>query len=531
MGFYVLVVVFAVNIPVVDDFLFLFKVARMVDPATPWREVIHLLIEQHNDHRILLSRLIVLGLYGLEGQINFAHLIIVGSLSIAGIWFFWRKLFQREGLSFGALLPITVLLFQPSYLANVWWALSVLQHTVSLLGYCWLFWLALRPGKQAQVWALGLGALLLFSNSNGVVAWFTVVILLAIRRQWKKAALWAIAGVGLIGLYYGVGYEFKSSSSFQSIMHHPLWLVKSVLGFAGGAFHMQENAWAFIPANVLTTATGLAVLAIIAFGWWQALFNQRYRPSSGFLVLLGLSLVLLGTAGAAALTRSNGSLMVVDRYQVYSILCVVVAYSLVLMVIRTRQLYVVSAATFFSIWFAINSYLQYIPDLIIQRNEVLSEVPSLTLTGKSVISNLFMLDPFWQGWWKKGLDWGMYRLPDMPIAAIPAFSGATSPLQFTKDSVLDPSTGYMMVYLRHKQMPAPDFLFLRSATEWHLLPAKPPVERNHLQLLANGRWFKPGVESFFYPIMLAPGTYQIGWVGLNAGNPRFYWTNQTITRP
>ncbi|WP_234735433.1 hypothetical protein [Tellurirhabdus bombi] len=531
--FYVAVLGFAVNIPIVDDYLYLFSLTRLTDSATTLSQGFTLLLEQHNDHRILLSRLIFLADYFVEGTLNFKTLIFVGSLSSLGILFVIARMLNQQSVSSWALLPVALLLFQPSYHANLWWALSVLQHTVSLFGYFILFQIALKPKYTSQIGALLLALLLLYSNSNGIFAYFAVIVLLGVQGRWINAVVWLIIGVLFIGLYFTVGYDFRSQSSFQTIIQHPIWLVYSVVGFVGSVFYLDGYRWLLgIPSQAVVWVTGLVILGIFALCWSFCFRQARYRKSAPFLVLLGLSLVLLGTAGAASLTRSDGNLLLVDRYQVYAILLLITAYLLLLFVVKksVQQRVIVGLAVTSGLFY-VNSWLQYVPDLLNKKNSLYADAWNVQTHHQSVLSNLFLMDPFWKGWLDKGLEREQYQFPQPALSALNSAlqqaTAAASTVSFKVDSIIDPSTNSTLIELANPDLVAPDFLVLQSKDKTHVLPALRTPERNRFTLLTTGNWFREGTRSYFYPGPLTPGSYQLGLIRL-AQQPTLQWTNQFI---
>ena len=130
--FYAAIYRYAINVPVVDDLLYIDSIRRITTPGTSVAEVARVLVEQHNDHRILLSRLIVLLDYWAEGQVNYRMLTLVGSLSVAGILWQLYRVFREANLALWLIVPVALLLFQPSYQEDVWGVLCLLQHTVTL---------------------------------------------------------------------------------------------------------------------------------------------------------------------------------------------------------------------------------------------------------------------------------------------------------------------------------------------------------------------------------------------------------------
>ena len=328
---------YSVNVPQVDDWLFVFTFTRVLDPATPWPEALRLLTEQHIDHRILGARLLVLLAYGLEGQINFRTLVVAGSVCLAGFVWQLHVFFRRANCSRWAILPVALLLFQPSYQEDVWWLMGLLQHTLTLFLSLYLFGQADRPGTLPLVGMLLLATLLVYSNTNGLFVWVAMMGLHLVRRRWGRAALWAVAGAVVFGLYISLDFTFRSKGAWLALRQHPAWVLNGLVGFMGGGVAFEGRRWLLMPWAWAVAGVGTGVIGLLAVSAGRALFGQK-KPDTGLLAVLALGFVLLCTGGAAAIARGTGSLLVVGRYQIFAVMGLVVAYALVvLQVANARQ--------------------------------------------------------------------------------------------------------------------------------------------------------------------------------------------------
>ncbi|MEZ0487977.1 hypothetical protein [Fibrella aquatica] len=512
-AFYAAIVRYAINVPQVDDYLYIDSIRRITEPGTSFREVIRLLVEQHNDHRILLSRLLVLADFWLEGQVNYRTLTLVGSLSIAGLCWQVYQLFKRAGLASWLVLPVALLVFQPSYQEDVWWVLCLLQHTLTLLLMIVVFRLLAHPETSAQIGALALGGLVLYSNSNGLFMWVAVVGLLVLTRQWRWAIIWIITGVLLIGLYFGVDYNFMAKDSMTTVAQHPNWIVKSIVSFAGSALYFDQRRWLLLPGQWVVLSAGVLVLVVIA-GSWLRLLLKLVKPANASLIpFLGLGLTLMGSVVAAALARSDGNLMVIDRYQLYAVWCLIVVYGLLIMQLTGRWRQITGwVSTGLTLWFWVNAWLYYGPMLAERYNRQVAEGVALKYYRYSVISQTFGQDAYWQKGWNEALNQGIYRVP-----ALPEIKGIEKAMHYlpAQDSVTTFTTAARPVtylntdalYMENDTLLKPDFVYIRSANNWYVLPA----QRMPKPILKP--WLPDkGVRSSVLPAMLHAGTYRLGWI-------------------
>ncbi|MEZ0543155.1 hypothetical protein [Fibrella arboris] len=511
--FYAAIVRYAINVPQVDDYLYIDSVRRILAAGTSVAERIRLLVEQHNDHRIVLSRLLVLADYAVEGQVNYRTLTLVGSLSIAGLLWQVYRLFRQAGLAGWLIIPVALLLLQPSYQEDVWWVLCLLQHTLTLWLMVIVFrWLS-RPQRSAQLGALALGGLVLYSNSNGLFMWIAVIALLLLTHKWRWATGWTITGVFLIGLYFSINYNFIAKDSIGAVMQHPNWVVKSLVSFAGSAVYFDQRRWMLVPGQWLVLGVGCIVLLTIGLSWVRSLARLHLRTYPVLAPFLGVGLVLVGSGVAAALARSDGGLMIIGRYQLYAVWCLIVTYSLLVIQLTGRGRKIVAwVGVGFSLWFWLNAWLYYGPLLADRYATQVAEGVALNHYQYSVTSQTFGLDPYWQKGWVAAMNQGIYQVPDLDEIrgleqAMRTEPVQVAPIQFGTEVR---RLGYLStdaIFVQQDTLPKPDFLYVRSATNWYVFPALRMPKPIMKPWLAD-----KGVRAMILPIMLKPGTYQLGWV-------------------
>ncbi|MBO0936742.1 hypothetical protein J2I47_09315 [Fibrella sp. HMF5335] len=511
--FYAAIYRYAINVPVVDDLLYIDSIRRITTPGTSLSEIARVLVEQHNDHRILLSRLIVLADYWLEGQVNYRTLALAGSLSVVGLLWQLYRIFREAALALWLVLPVALLLFQPSYQEDVWGVLCLLQHTVTLFLTVIVFRLLARPEPSAQMGALALGGLVLYSNSNGLFMWMAAVVLLLLLQRWRWAIAWVVAGVVFIGLYFGIDYTFVSKNSLATAAEHPGWIVKSILSAAGGAAYFDGRKWLLLPVLLVVMVLGTGVLLVIVVSWLRALLQTKKVISGPMVPFLGIAFVLLCSTGASALTRSDGGLMVPDRYQIFCISYLIVIYGLLILQLPKRWIPAVGLLGIgFTGWLWLNAWLYYGPLLSERYNRLVAEGMALKHYHYSVMSQTFGLDQDWQRRWEMAMSRGIYQVPDLPeiwgvevalkappvVDSTTRFATRTERLGFLNSDAL---------FFQQDTLPTPRFLFLRSVGNWYLLPAQ-SSPRPILKPWLPAR----GAKSMVVPVMLKPGIYQLGWI-------------------
>ena len=117
-----LVVHFSVNIPILDDYDTVLAYLN-----TPGSLRYQTLFEQHNEHRVVWTRLVAEVFYDLFGQVDFRNLIYVGNLAFLLIFALLLKLFNLQKTPTIFFMPVPYLLFQPQAWENMTWATGALQ--------------------------------------------------------------------------------------------------------------------------------------------------------------------------------------------------------------------------------------------------------------------------------------------------------------------------------------------------------------------------------------------------------------------
>ncbi|MEI9934159.1 MAG: hypothetical protein WDM71_04770 [Ferruginibacter sp.] len=174
-----------------------FKEAAFIDKV--W-----LLFSQHNEHRILLDRIMFVLDYYIFGSLNFKYLIIIADLELVVIFLilisFIRKCIPKYW-NICALI-VAFCLFDLGNYENADWAMAGIQN----YGVIMLFLLSLffynRNGKWAIVAAVFFQFMLVFSSGNGVVGCAVILLFTILQKDKSKIIIAAIASIIFISLYF-----------------------------------------------------------------------------------------------------------------------------------------------------------------------------------------------------------------------------------------------------------------------------------------------------------------------------------------
>ncbi len=273
----------------------------------------------HNEHRLFLPRLILLGLArltrwndGYEVALNLAAAGATAALLVAQ----WRRSAAALGLpSALPLVPLlTLLVFALTQWENWLWGWQFIFYLETLTAVAAVLLLTTWTGSGARLagaavcalaasftlslgllaWPVGLGLLLAAGWANGVPA----------RRTAGAGALWVLLGLGVYTLYFSGGHAPAAGGLLAALgqpaayAHYVLnYLGAAVLtydvAFVAGALGLAAGAWALV---VLARRSGArrahaaALLPWVGLGIWAV---------SGAL-LIGASRLPLGTHQAIA---------------------------------------------------------------------------------------------------------------------------------------------------------------------------------------------------------------------------------------
>lgn len=322
--FYSLLICFGQNIPTADDFqatLNFVYAYFFTNKNTHERWL--LLFSQHNEHRILVSRLTTLALYELTGRVNLLTLLWVQQL----FWLSFVGLIARLGQSVrlwqsGWLgLPVVLLLFHPNTyetLLNVWGGSQTYPTLLfTVVSLCALHQSTRQP--QVYCWmaiAIGAGGLATFSFGSGFLVWLGGAVYLLYCRRFSALFAWLLAAALLLVFYL---WQYERPIHSAALMIQPgsvrLWTtLKFILLFPGAPF------MAIWPSPTLTFIHLLVCYGIGARSWLYACRLLATGYGSRHPLLFSLLSVSLATCVLLGITRNglgtNGAL--ISRYQVFA---------------------------------------------------------------------------------------------------------------------------------------------------------------------------------------------------------------------
>lgn len=308
---------FAVNVPFFDDFFWAFEFIKKYKQTSSFAEKAQLVFSQHNQHRIVYFRIILVGLFkAFCGQINFKTLVLIGNLSIYGVALIWLLSFRKSAFFILSVATVFFWWFQLQYYHNSLLSYGVPNLSVIFFGIAALFFGTQKPKLRNIILASILGIMAMFSNGNGILILPILVGIQLLIKHWKLTTYYLILCVAFLNLY------FWNYTMNHSEVHLNMRTFNYFFEFLGIAFFPHHETFSRYFALL---SYGIILGGFIIF-IGQTLKQQNPKVSSEKLFLLALFLFLTGTSLMTALVRSFHNLSIPTWYKNYSLLYILVVF-------------------------------------------------------------------------------------------------------------------------------------------------------------------------------------------------------------
>ncbi|GAB3948275.1 hypothetical protein GCM10028805_22260 [Spirosoma harenae] len=340
--FSLLLFVYMVDVPWVDDIeAFLGFILGYLDAQTT-NEKIYWLLKPNNEHRILVGKLITLVFYNLTGTVNFRWLILTAFLFLLGLLSIFYLIFRSTNLPLLAFVPVPFLLLQPQYYLTTTWAITSLQHQVVLAMIVTVLYLLANGDRNRFAIGTGLQVLTSFSMSNGLFGWVAGAVILVQQRNWGRLAIWLGLGVTTILLYF---HDFKNAqgndSSITFFLEHPHLVFLGFFTFTGGLFDFLPEG-SILLRSVLPTLAGFVLIPFMLWLLWtmnislfrgysstnanynrevSSLWKRRYFFTGCYTFLMVNAVIV-----AFLRPRFGYAVMLISNYMIYPALLVILLY-------------------------------------------------------------------------------------------------------------------------------------------------------------------------------------------------------------
>jgi hypothetical protein len=297
MGLFVLL--FGRNMPFWDDWELVPIFRHLHAGHLYW----HDFWQQHNEHRIVLPTLALVGLaYLTQWNTQVACLVSV-AVAAGAFWLLYKTVLitahgAQQHMGMGWLVLMAIMWFSPGQVENWLWSWQ-LEWFMSLFGVMLVVYGLARLERDAHdaKWlplVLGGGVLAQYSLGNGTLMWPLIMAALVYLRASVRQIIVAAAGGVLSTVVYYLHYTLSANDiSRHLVLEHPFSFIHYVLIYLGRPLSFLPK-----PASMVGTALllGFLALALYMLFWRRELF-RRSLP----WIILGL--YALGTALVTGVAR------------------------------------------------------------------------------------------------------------------------------------------------------------------------------------------------------------------------------------
>jgi len=327
----VMVATYARNIPFGDDYDLVY---RFLTRAR--HHLIPNLTAQHNEHRLLVPRLIVYIMYKVQGIPDLITLTLIGNMFLLGLLIIIIHQIRKSNLSWYFGVPVAYFIFSPLHGTQMIWVTGALQNfgVVFFAAAAFSLFESSRPDRR--VWGLIFGLMAAFTSLNGLLV--PAILLgrsLIGSPERKRRPVWIWSSAGMAALCFGTYFiNYTHPSHHPPLnwpMHHIPETVCHFLILMGGIAHQPLASWILGCLLVLVT-----VFLLFRRPWRSAPFEFSmllFLAGSGAMISLGR-------------TRFGQGQGLSTRYAVLYLLVPVILYILLLRTVaRQRTRYLIVALT------------------------------------------------------------------------------------------------------------------------------------------------------------------------------------------
>lgn len=510
-----------------DDF-HLLKTVLWVQEADGFFDKFAVLLKQHNEHRIVIPRLLTWLDYQIEGFINWKTLILAGNLLWVGNLFFFWKASRFLGLPAWMFVAIPFIFLQPQYSDNVTWSISILQQSVIVFWFSLLVYLCVK--KQFRL-ALVVAVVATFTHGNGIFS-FLIGIMFALMEKRKKMALvWFTTWI-LTGVVYFWHFERGQNADFMKSLSNPVGLVGSFFSFFGALSQIR-----FSSTN-LSMFLGLFMFVVLGLYLIPRLirfFKGEQTLSFFDKLLIGNGVFLIITGSLVCISRGWAGVenLLAPRYVHYSPFLFCWVYLILLKFISgdKRQIFAL-LFTGVAILISSFSYFKFNEEIQFRKNWLVADESNWYNHGvmlnyaESFNSNF---DQTYQRVVANGICQSRETLVANPENSLmDTVSIGLNYLSFVKNEV-DAFASHPHTYqeISNDTLRGNTFIFLKPKDgSGYWLPTW-QTRSGIREFFKGGYLQKPGFKASFLTENLPSGQYQIGL--LNGGE--FRWTTEHLVVP
>lgn len=295
-----------VNWPFTDDYPATLGFLIDWQSTTNTQERLQRWVTAHNEHRLIFSHLVELADVAAFGQVNFAHLVVVGNLCWVLAILVLMLAGREAQLSWTELAPVAILGFALSHHDLMIWAMGSLQQYGQILFCLLAVWSA---AKGRWIWSLALALMAAGAGGGGFAVFPALALCFMVHKQWlRAAAALLILGMSLNWHMQDLSAATQGHGRVLQVLQHPLEAAGYVLCFLGSVGKSTQASIALGSMSVL----GLA---------WLLLREDAMRRQP-FFATVALWLLTCGVLAAISRLQLGVDQARSTRYTPYAIVLI-----------------------------------------------------------------------------------------------------------------------------------------------------------------------------------------------------------------
>ncbi len=307
---------YAINIPKWDDHPLKGFVIDY-DNASKISDKIALIVRQHNEHRIGLTRLATLIDFKIFGEVNYKHLMLFGNLALVLIWLLLTRFFRQTIASFWYALPVVMFWFSLAFWENTFWGMASVQNMWVVALTLWSCWIIAQNDRH-WAWGIAVAAAAFYTSGNGVLALPIGFMILVLQKNWLRVGLFMLSSAVILASYF---YHFQTPPANINTVFDFKIFIKGYLLLCGSlaeGLPFSQPQQSLLWVGFLTLFVSFCLLLYI----FRSYVTKQLQLSAYDSFFLGVTLFALLTIGIVSYSRASVGLhfLLTSRYKLYSAL-------------------------------------------------------------------------------------------------------------------------------------------------------------------------------------------------------------------
>lgn len=287
-----------INIPSGDDVYVMDMFNQLALADTLW-EKSGIFFAQHNEHRLVLTRLLAWLQYSSVGYIDLRWWIILGNMSLGVMVIFY---YQHIGDHPSWIIPVAFVLICPA--SNTLIAMQNSNLFSALFAVATLHF-SLKKLPHHFILALACSAFSIFSNSGGFALLPVVSIIYFFHKRYRLLSIWGFWGLFLVGGYYWHYEKIYRHPTSQHLFEQVPKALEFFLAFIGSI--------GFNP--VLAQVAGVLFLGVCCWAVYQ-----KYYLQNPFVFVCMMYCLLMACMTTFKRYEYGLNTALSERYAIYSML-------------------------------------------------------------------------------------------------------------------------------------------------------------------------------------------------------------------